>query len=545
MQLSRQKNTLEGRSGILVQKIFSKLFTAEWRLQTRALPANVSVLLIPLLLLAGSLFVIRAASRLDHPIDDAYITMTYARSVAEGRGFTFAVSAQPTLGTTTPLNTLLLAALFRLFPSADPASLAVTLSVCFWLATAWLWALRGHTLGLTRLESLAVAILLFLETTLWVSYLGMEARLLTFLLTVCVFLYVEGRFFWTGVALGLLFLTRGDGILMAGVFGLHQLFTLRKGAPFAHVMRRSLLLIGGFALSALPWILYAYFTFGSPLPTTLAAKAVQTRQGFTQPFIVYLGYLFVGDWSSLGFIGGGVSPWALMLLAGVGYAWYARRQPLLLLAWCIAYIVGYALLHIPTYKWYALPAMYVTVIFAALALASPATLLPRYLSAPDARRLGTLAACGCLAWVCLTILPQTLSEQPVRDERHAVYQNLSAWLDDHTPAGSRIAYVEVGVLAWYGQREIVDLMGLTNPELLPDLQQGGVQAAFWRANPNYLICSSRFPWACEDLIASERFTRRYAPVVTLTGRQLGATEFPEATYVVYRRQPAHLTKFAA
>jgi hypothetical protein len=69
---------------------------------------------IIIVLIAASSVPILASQRLAHPIDDAYITLTYARSLSEGRGFTFGEFVdKPTLGTTTPLYAALLAVASR------------------------------------------------------------------------------------------------------------------------------------------------------------------------------------------------------------------------------------------------------------------------------------------------------------------------------------------------------------------------------------------------------------------------------------------------
>jgi hypothetical protein len=52
--------------------------------------------------------------RSPHPFDDAFITFRYARSIAAGAGFVYN-PAEPVLGTTTPLYTLILAALAFVF----------------------------------------------------------------------------------------------------------------------------------------------------------------------------------------------------------------------------------------------------------------------------------------------------------------------------------------------------------------------------------------------------------------------------------------------
>ena len=81
--------------------IRSKSLTASgaWRL-----------LSIALLLGASAIPIWTATHRFDSLNDDSYITLTYAKSLAAGRGFVYN-HPPATLGTTTPLLTLLVAAL--------------------------------------------------------------------------------------------------------------------------------------------------------------------------------------------------------------------------------------------------------------------------------------------------------------------------------------------------------------------------------------------------------------------------------------------------
>ncbi len=66
------------------------------------------VLLIALVLIAVAI----VARMLPGPrtIDDAFITFRYSRNIVEGQGFVYNIGA-PSLGTTTPLYTLLMAAI--------------------------------------------------------------------------------------------------------------------------------------------------------------------------------------------------------------------------------------------------------------------------------------------------------------------------------------------------------------------------------------------------------------------------------------------------
>ena len=60
-------------------------------------------------------------------------------------------------------------------------------------------------------------------------------------------------------------LTRGDGILVAGLLGLYHLIVLRRRVPWNAVLV--------FVVVMIPVLLYLTLSFGSPLPTTLQTEA--------------------------------------------------------------------------------------------------------------------------------------------------------------------------------------------------------------------------------------------------------------------------------
>ncbi|MBL8130562.1 MAG: hypothetical protein JNL42_01785 [Anaerolineae bacterium] len=89
-------------------------------------------------LLIGVLLIVAIAARLipgARTIDDAFITFRYARNIVEGQGFVYNPGVS-TLGTTTPLFTLLLTAASALSGSRDFPQIAIVLSAAADAVTA-------------------------------------------------------------------------------------------------------------------------------------------------------------------------------------------------------------------------------------------------------------------------------------------------------------------------------------------------------------------------------------------------------------------------
>jgi len=88
----------------------------------------------------------------------------------------------------------------------------------------------------------------------------------------------------------------------------------------------------------------------------------------------------------------------------------------------------------------------------------------------------------------------------------AMQVSLGRWVQAHTPADSRLALNDVGAIAYLGRREVVDVMGLVTPAIIPYRRDGeaGVLRFLERACPDYLII---FPaWFPVLSARTDRFT---------------------------------------
>jgi hypothetical protein len=66
---------------------------------------------------------------------------------------------------------------------------------------------------------------------------------------------------------------------------------------------------------------------------------------------------------------------------------------------------------------------------------------------------------------------------------------LGRWVDAHAPRTARLAVNDIGAIAFVSRREILDLMGLVTPEILPYRRQGedGVIRFVQESCPDYVI----------------------------------------------------------
>ncbi|MGQ9896399.1 MAG: hypothetical protein ACUVR8_02400 [Acidobacteriota bacterium] len=406
--------------------------------------------------------------------DDAYITLTYAKNLAAGRGFVFN-HPPPTFGTTTPLFALLVAGLAALVRQVPVDVLAVWITVLAWLAAGWTFWLFRQAWHLDDRSARMMVMAVLLGG--WVGpmgVLGSEVFLFHALLILTLSLHLAGKAFPAGIAAGLLFLTRGEGVLVLGSIGLSlwycRLFSSQdKTSPgdwqawangfFSHIGR----LLAGFILVLMVWTVYAYRTFGQVLPATLVAKRNQVALGwptFTHELLTNWWYAWGGE--SVGHPL--LSLWWGLVAIGLVTALRERPRWSLFPLWLAGYTGGYAMLGVAGYWWYQVPVFLSLQILFALGLITCQEALERRFTR-HGRRIGlALVICG-LAWVLWPAARAVVTYDG--DWRASSYRTLAAWLQLHARPTDRVAFHEVGYLGFYSEQRIVDLCGLTTPEVLP------------------------------------------------------------------------------
>ncbi len=213
-------------------------------------------------------------------IDDAYITLAYARNLAFHLhwGLIRSVTANTA---TSPLNVLLLGALTVI--TRQPV---VALGILYVLSTvAMEYGLRraAREVGLPGWIGLLVVVLTAVNPLL-ISSIGLEIALGGGLIGLLLAASVLRRPVWFGVLGGLLVLTRPDLLIIVLV-----VFVLRPG--WSHGWWRSLLAM---LAVTVPWYLWSWLVLGSALPDTLLLKVNQGAWGGhrfgTGPVLYHLAY---------------------------------------------------------------------------------------------------------------------------------------------------------------------------------------------------------------------------------------------------------------
>ena len=117
--------------------------------------------------------------------------------------------------------------------------------------------------GLKRFGRLAT--LAFVLNPLIISTIGLESILFCALLVLSLYCLVASKWFWLAFVLGMLSLTRAEGLLFAVVF-VFAIPTFKTRLQF----------IGILLLSIAPWYLFSWIYLGSLIPDSLIIRVTQT-----------------------------------------------------------------------------------------------------------------------------------------------------------------------------------------------------------------------------------------------------------------------------
>jgi hypothetical protein len=418
--------------------------------------------------------------------DDPFITYRYAQNLAAGKGFVYN-PGERILSTTTPLFALILAAGVKAW--SDLPHLANLLGAFSLALGGWfLW-----DLGQTWKQPWVgwAGLLLYPTSPLVVGTLGSETPLyLAFCLGTFAF-YARRNYTLAAALAALAVLTRPDGILVAAILALDYLLRVRRRLDVTAPAPWMAVLV--FCAICVPWFVFAWSYFGSPLPVTLLAKQHQGSMAISERFAPGLLTIlkpYTQHWYF----------WVEAGLAIIGIIWMFWRARIwgLILSWTALYFLTYTALGVSRYFWYYAPLTPGFIAAVGLGIAVLDALILTALERFENQRGKAIS----LKWAA--ILPISLllaltagklahlgQARAQADPRIAAYRAVGEWLKTNTPATARVGALEIGAIGYYSERPVIDFAGLIQPEVTGQLRPettyaDAAQWAIERFRPEYL-----------------------------------------------------------
>jgi len=410
-----------------------------------------------------------SAALVGFPLDDSWIHMVYARSLAALRGFEYN-PGQPEAGCSSPLWTV------ALLPASWVArwfgiSIVLPAKITGMLAAvaASLAACRlVQRLGFGMAAALAAGLVLAAEPTLTFAKLsGMEVALAAAVALWTVSELVHERHHRAALGAGLAPLARPELIVLSLlVLALLQWKLHQQHAP---VRRRLALLAPTVALVGL-WSLYCLRVTGHPLPNTFYAKFASGRHRlnanldgiFVQLFPSYAWFAY----------GAGCLSWGLGAVLLFRKGWLAGLTVVIFpLVFLLAVAASRNLPQVSAFYWqrYLMPALPFVLLTMAVGGVSAVT----WTWQKSWRAWGLVYPMGTALLIVGMVVawPGTLRRnadlfawncQNIEELDVAV----ARWLQDHVPPGETIGAVDAGAARYFGDHRILDVLGLNHHGLL-------------------------------------------------------------------------------
>lgn len=443
---------------------------------------------IVLLLSTGPIAAWMSWRNRNYQLDDALIYLRYIRNFFEGNGLQYN-AGDCFNGLTSPLYSYLLIAVNTIAHHLQFTTIFLSF-MFFWLA-----ALFGAVVvSKNRYEQALCGFFVVSSNYFYITF-GMETGLFLFLTALALFFYRNDRLFFLGATIGLVFLTRPEGIFLGGVVFLHYILTNKRLPPIKCLAAPIIIILANF--------IFNYFYYGSLLPATGDAKIGQGRSGFWGSGLLFLhvsfmkGTYFGGSYSML---------WFTLTTAAVGL-WVSLRSltTRLILAYLVLLGAFYVFLNLPNYPWYYGPFFYFLTLFSAIGAYQLARLANYTSEGPR----GLFAASPIVGLILIFSL-YNLKFSSFPRGPHDMYRNIGNWIKTNTPSNSIVAAVEIGTIGWYSNRYIIDILGLTNPYNADFIAQKDVYSWLTKYSPDYIVVHDPL-WSFERSATCLTATGAYVP----------------------------------
>ena len=448
----------------------------------------------------------------NHTADDSFITFRYAENIASGKGFVYN-EGERVLGTTTPLYTLLLALLVKLgLPIVWVARIINIGADCL---TGILIFLLLRRFKLVVATFAAFFYVLFPRVIVW-SVTGMETSLYVFFIVASLYFYYKENFDLTFLFLGLTFLTRVDGIILGLAILLD--FVLRYKKFPTKIMLGSLGVV-------LPWLIFSFAYFGSPIPNSVAGKNALYRGTMweTPKWRIFWEFFFLKI--KVG--------WPLLALSIAGvYRVLTKAKPYrIIMAWTFLYLLFFFFSETKIHMWYYVPFYLGYLILVALGLDFTFEKTERiwtrwfdlsgyktkFFLNPKTLRMSLL--CVVLILVGLIYFHQmkrtfrlVTAEQIALE---AVHKEIGLWLLKNTQVGDTVCATDIGYMGYYSGRHILDQDGLVSPQAIPFIKDRNRLGLLKKYKPAYFVTGFYGPYFSQ-VIQSEWFKNNYEKQTTFS-----------------------------
>jgi len=442
------------------------------------------LILSPVLLsIAAGVYFIYSAFKangfLGFPLDDPWIHLTFAKNLVEYGSFSYFKNELVTSGSTSPIYTMLLSLFYILNKNEFIISylIGITFGALLVYMMAKLYLLNFKD---SALIALLAALLISLQPKLnLINVSGMETSMFIFLIAVSLYAYQSKKIVLLGIFLGLTIWCRPDGFVLWIAILLDYFlrkFYLTKSTSSSKEDSISLKeFVTSFSLGSTIVIVYFLFNYllsGSILPNTYGAKiehySKMNRALFLENDVLkyFTEFEFILIWL----------PFLIYFLVIIKSVLKREYNTYLVFLFFIFGLIAVYYFKLPFSHRFGRYMMPVIPFYILIAVAGVKTVLD-FTYVKISKNKTALANFIFIVYFVLAtgLFINYNSDSEVEFTIYCKYQNerqvaAGKWLNQNTPDSSVIATHDIGAIAFYGERKIIDMVGLVTPELISHIK---------------------------------------------------------------------------
>jgi len=442
------------------------------------------LILIPVLLsIAAGFYFIYSAFKtngfLGFPLDDPWIHLTFAKNFIEYGSFSYFKNELVTSGSTSPIYTMLLS-LFYIF-NKNEFIINYLIGVTFGALLVYMMAkLSLLNFNESALIALLTALLISLQPKLnLINVSGMETSMFIFLIAVSLYAYQSKKIILLGIFLGLTIWCRPDGfVLWIAIlldYFLRKFYLTKSTSPSKEESISLKEFVSALSLGSI--IVIAYFLFnyllsGSIFPNTYGAKiehySKMNRALFLENDVLkYLTeFEFILIWL----------PFLIYFLVIIKSVIKREYNTYLVFLLFIVGLIAVYYIKLPFSHRFGRYMMPVIPFYILIAIAGVKTVTD-FVYVKISKNKSALANFIFIIYFVLAagFFIYYNFQNKVEFTYYCKYQNerqvaAGKWLSQNAPDSAIVATHDIGAIAFYGERKIIDMVGLVTPELISHIK---------------------------------------------------------------------------
>lgn len=457
--------------------------------------------------------------------DDSFFGYTYAKNLAIGNGFTF--NGEKVIGTSASAPVLLYETIYKIiqwFGGAatirDIAEVISFIALVGIAISAFLFiakVLRNYLAGV-------IAAIFVVGNFFLLSMFGHESILAILFMFLTLILWHYRRYTSAALLFSMAFLCRAESIFL-GITLLYFYLSQTTKLSLKAIVTQLVAPISVFILPIISWFIFSYIYFHQIFSNSLSFKIIQTGiigKGWLYGLGSYIKLMFFRDlFSQLAFV-------SIVIVVLLSLVYLVRQlfvftkdrryKEFLLLSLVFATTVipigVYLILSITFYHWFLFLPVVSMIVLSGIILES---FIRWFGTLKFLTKKPILIQSLRIVFIVVILLPQCLfvydQSKRMGGGRTKLYEQVGMYLRDHTQKEDTIGYIEVGQIAYFSERKIIDVTGMVTEGVIDAHKRGDRMYAYSRYKPDYIILDS--PGYTDWLIKpreDEYFKQNYSQV---------------------------------